>query len=216
MMSIPSRTSVALAALVAVIAGDFAGDFSIAGSAVAAPRQSISSASAASRWTLDFKGGEIRSHIDQRTGKAYWYMTYQLVNRTGEERMVAPRFDLLSDDGSIRRSGRDVPTTVIRDILDVAGTELTEDQNQIIGVILPGVENAKDGVVIWPIDDPTVKELTVFASGLSGETTTVENPTSGDPVVLAKTLARSYATPGSALLRPADPLTVVEERWIWR
>ncbi|HMN97180.1 MAG TPA: hypothetical protein PKC43_11885 [Phycisphaerales bacterium] len=181
-----------------------------------APMQSLAGATAGSRWTVDFKGGELRVHIDQRTGRAFWFMTYQIVNRTGEERMLAPRFDLLSDDGSIQRSGRDVPTTILRDILRAAGSELTEDQNQIIGPILPGIENARDGIVVWPIDDPTITELTVFISGLSGETTTVENPVSGETVVLSKTLARSYLTPGSAQLRPADPLTFVEERWVWR
>ena len=169
-----------------------------------------------SRWTLDFKPGEIRLYVDPRSQKTYWYFTYQVVNRTGEDRMFAPRFDLLSDDGAIQRSGRDVPSDVVRDIMKVLGNPLIEDQNQIIGQVLQGIEHARDGVAVWPAQNQLATEMTLFVSGLSGETKTVNNPLTKAPVVLAKTLSRGYRTEGNAALRPGAPLELVEETWTWR
>lgn len=199
-------TCVSLLAAVAGVAGPTAG-------AAAAPAPQ---STAFSRWTLDFKPGELRLFVDPRSQRTYWYLTYQVVNRTGEDRMFAPRFDLLSDDGRIQRSGRDVPTDVVRDIMKVLGNPLLEDQNQIIGQVLQGVEHARDGVVVWPAQEQQATELIVFVSGLSGETKTVVNPLTKGPVVLSKTLSRAYITQGTAALNPGQPLELREETWTWR
>ncbi|MFO0875390.1 MAG: hypothetical protein U0575_15675 [Phycisphaerales bacterium] len=195
--------------LVAVALAAVAGTAPVA---VAAP----AAQSAFSRWTLDFKPGDLRLYVDPTTKKAYWYMTYRVVNRTGDDRMWAPRFDLLSDDGQIQRSGRDVPSSVSRDLLKLLGNSLLEDQNQVIGQLLQGIEHAKDGLVVWPATSPNVTELSVFVSGLSGETQPVKNPVTGETVVLSKTLCRDYATHGNAPLQPGVPVELRDERWVWR
>lgn len=177
--------------------------------------QSAPQASTSSRWTLDFKSGEFRL-FTAADGRDYWYMTYTVVNRTGQDRMWAPRFDLLSDDGQIRRSGRDVPSSVTSEILRVIGNPLLEDQNQVIGELLQGVENAKEGLVVWPANNLAVKELVVFGSGLSGETKVVADPLTGEDVTLSRTLSRSYVTAGEPALRPSEPLRLYEQVWVWR
>ncbi len=168
-----------------------------------------------SRWTFDFRAGELRL-FTAADGRNYWYMTYLVVNRTGQDRMWAPRFDLLSDDGQVRRSGRDVPSEVVSDLLRVIGSALLEDQNQVIGELLQGIENAKEGLVVWPATNLAVKELTIFGSGLSGETKVVVDPITGEDVVLSRTLRRDYATAGEQVLRPTEPLTLREQTWVWR
>jgi len=177
--------------------------------------QSGLQASTSSRWTLDFRSGEFRL-FTAADGCDYWYMTYTVVNRTGQDRMWAPRFDLLSDDGQIRRSRRDVPSSVVSEILRVMGNPLLEDQNQVIGELLQGVENAKEGLVVWPANNLAIKEMTVFGSGLSGETKVVPDPMTGEAVTLSRTLSRAYVTAGEPVLRPSEPLRLREQLWIWR
>lgn len=187
-----------------------------AGGALGSSGQFIVGTSPASRWTLDLTPGDLRVWIDPTSQKSYWYFTYKVVNRTGQDRMFAPRVELLTDDGKILRSGRDVPIAVLRDIQRVLGNRLIEDQNEIIGDVLVGPENAKEGLVIWTAPNANVKELTMFFTGLSGETTQVPHPETGEPVTLAKTLARQYRTEGTAILRPSEPLESVREDWVWR
>ena len=101
------------------------------------------------------------------------------------------------------RSGRGVPTLVVRDLRRLLGNELIEDQNQIIGPLLQGPENAKEGLVIWNAANLASSELTVFIGGLSGETTVVADPVTGENKVLSKTFRRDYLTPGEACLSDA-------------
>jgi len=172
--------------------------------------------SMSSRWTLDLTPGDLRVWIDPATQKSYWYFTYKVVNRTGQDRMFAPRLELLTDDGKILRSGRDVPISVLRDVEKVLGNSLIEDQNEIIGDLLVGPENAREGVVIWAAPNIAIKEMTLFITGLSGETATVPHPKTGAPVTLAKTLSRQYRTDGTAILQPSQPMEHVREEWVWR
>lgn len=169
-----------------------------------------------SRWTLDFKPGELRLYVDPISRKPYWYLDYRVINRTGQDRMWAPQFELFTDDGAIIPSGRNVPTRVVRALKEVLGNPLIEDQNQIIGDIFVGPENAKDGLVVWPATNLEVTEVTLFVRGLSGETTKVKNPQTGDDVVLWKTLRRAYTVPGSPMPRGSQGLPLVREEWVMR
>jgi hypothetical protein len=177
---------------------------------------SLSTASQGSRWTLDLTPGPLRLWVDPATQQSYWFFTYKVVNRTGQDRMFAPRLELLTDDGKILRSGRDVPISALREIEKLLGNSLIEDQNEIIGDILVGPENAKEGLVIWTAPNTMVKEVTLFFGGLSGETTSIPHPETGKAVILAKTLARQYRTEGTPVLRPNEPLEALREDWVWR
>jgi hypothetical protein len=91
-----------------------------------------------------------------------------------------------------------------------------QDQNDIIGDILQGKENAKEGLVIWPARDTHVNEMSLFIAGISGETARVKNPDNGNEVILRKTLQRDYLIPGDAKARGSQPVDLVEETWIMR
>jgi len=168
------------------------------------------------RWELDFEPGDLRMYVDPATHDAYWYFTYTVTNRTGKDQLWAPSMVLFTDTGEILQAGRDVPTQITEGLLKLLGNQLMQDQNDVIGDILQGKENAKEGLVIWPARNTKVNELSLFIAGVSGETARVKNPQNGNELILWKTLQRDYLVPGEALARGAAPIDLVEETWIMR
>ncbi len=168
------------------------------------------------RWELEFRTGELRLYVDRVSNEAYWYLTYEVTNRTGREQVWAPTLVLFTDDGAIISSGRGVSTRVANDIRDLLGNELLENQNEIIGEIFHGREHAKEGIVIWRARSFDVNEISMFVVGASGETATVTNPITDEVVVLRKTLQRDYLVAGDALPRGSRPVDLVRQRWVMR
>ncbi len=168
------------------------------------------------RWQLEFTPGELRVWVNPIDHRPYWYFTYTVTNRTGQEQVWAPAFTMLTDAGEILPSGENVPAEVTRTLRNLLGNDLLETQNEIIGELRQGKENARDGLVIWPMPTPEVNEVSIFVRGLSGETTKVVNPKTKKEVVLHKTLQREYLIPGNALDRGSDPAEFVAEQWIFR
>ena len=97
---------------------------------------------------------------------------------------------------------------------DLLGNEMIETQNEIIGDLLQGPENARDGLVIWPARVLQVNEITMFISGISGETIRVRNPITSEQVILYKTIQRNYLIPGAALARGSRPIQLSSKKWI--
>lgn len=168
------------------------------------------------RWELHFIPGDLRVYVDPVEQKPYWYFTYTVENRTGEEQIWAPRFVLYTDVGELMRSGTDVPTRVTHDVIDMLGDELLMNQNEVIGEIRQGREHARDGVVIWPLGKSRVTEISLFISGISGETAEVTNPITGEKMLLRKTLQREYVVPGNPIARGSRPVRFLDDRWIFR
>jgi len=168
------------------------------------------------RWELDFTPGELRIYVDPLDGATYWYFTYNLTNLTGSDQIWAPSFVLFTDAGEILTSGEAVPSRVEESIRDLLGNELLEAQNEIIGDIHQGKEHARDGLVVWPAGETQVNELSLFISGMSGETARVQNPITLQSVILRKTLQRDYLVRGNALARGSRPVELVDTRWVLR
>lgn len=168
------------------------------------------------RWELEFEPGELRLYIDPTTTDPFWYFTYTITNRTGKDQLWAPSFVLYSDAGDLLQSGRDVPTRITEELMAMLGNRLLEDQNSIIGDILQGRENAREGLVIWPARNLKVNEISMFIAGLSGETARVKNPINDHEVILRKTLERDYLLAGDALARGGKAVDFVEQQWIMR
>ncbi|GAB4384921.1 MAG: hypothetical protein Kow0022_09030 [Phycisphaerales bacterium] len=173
-------------------------------------------------WELNFEPGPLRIvHLETSAGpRDYFYLTYRVENHTGKDQVFAPSFDLVTKEGAIRRSGRDVPAEVTEKILAMLRNPLLEDQISILGNILQGVENARDGLVIWPVDDLETDSISIFVAGLSGENKpymAVDAATGRNKrVMLRKTLMLNYDTPGSLAGRGAEPLELVEQKWVMR
>lgn len=176
--------------------------------APAAPRGSgaVRSGSRSTEWQLEFKPGALRLYVDPATNANYWYFTYHVTNRSGAERMWAPRFEFFSERGEIKVSGKEVPSRVTDQIMSLLGNPLLEDQNQILGDLLVGEENAKDGVVVWPAGDADVNELTVFVTGASGRVRKVPDAKTGEMKPERWTLRFNYHLPGEAVPRGSKPV----------
>jgi hypothetical protein len=174
-----------------------------------------------SRWELDVTVGPLRlASVETPGGEpaAFFYLTYKVVNNSGEDLLFAPSFDL-SLDGEVLRSDRNVPPDVTDELLDRLDNPLLEDQIGMLGPILQGDENAKYGLVVWPATNLSANDIAVYMAGFSGETATLEmvDPETGEPrrIVLRKTFMVRYFTPGE--LRPSPrPFTPTVDRWIMR
>lgn len=168
------------------------------------------------RWELNFEAGDLRMYRDDATGARYWYFTYTVTNRTGKDQLWTPSFVLFTDTGDVMPAGRNVPSNVADDILKMLKNQFLEDQNQIIGDIRQGKENAKEGLVVWPASNLSVHEVSMFVAGISGETARVKSPATGGEVILRKTLQRNYLISGDASKRGSEPVELVDETWILR
>lgn len=171
------------------------------------------------RWQLDIEPGALRVTSVDVPGvgkKPFFYLTYRVINNSGEDLLFAPSFEMSTEVGN-RRSGRDVPAEVTKTLMEQTQNGFIEDQISIIGQLLQGKENAKDGIVIWPADELDMDDLTIYAAGFSGETASVELSTSKERVVLRKTFQIKYRVNGDMTQMLGKEITREEApRWIMR
>lgn len=173
------------------------------------------------RWQLTVEPGPLRVMAVAVGGQAqlYYYMTYRVTNTSGSDQMFTPSFELADDMGDVQRAGRDVPAEVTKAILTRLESPLLQDQVNVVGMLLQGEENAKDGLVVWPVANNHVRALEVYAAGFSGETRTLDafDPeTKGTKrVTLRKTLMLRYQ-PMGLVREGVEPYSVLEQRWIMR
>lgn len=176
------------------------------------------------RWQLAVTPGELRvAYVDSADGAAaYLYFTYSVTNNTGKDLEFVPSFEMATDSGDIAASGVGVSPRVTDAIIESLEHPFLQDQVDILGPIQQGPENAKFGVVIWPVADFDADEIRVFGAGFSGETDSIEltDPRTGKArrLIFRKTLMMRFGTPGE--IRVAEvgdkPFGVLEQRWIMR
>ena len=187
--------------------------------AIAAPEPSP----VPTRWELEFRPGPLRFvalDVEGQGVRHFAFLTYRVTNYSGADRLFAPSFELMTDDGRVVRSGRNIAPDTTDRILASLENPLIQNQLQIVDVLLQGRENAKFGLVIFPLEDLTVDEIRVFASGFSGESTVyfTEDPDTGERVrhVLRKTMQLQYDLPGELTAAGDDPIEATTQRWIMR
>jgi hypothetical protein len=173
------------------------------------------------RWELQVRPGPLRIATVETAGGArlFLYMTYTAINKSGQAVLFAPMFTLATEEGGTLVAGDGVPAAVTEELLSRLENPFLEDQLSIIGPLQQGIENAREGLVVWPLVDADVDEIKVFCAGFSGETTrlTITDAVDGQPktVTLRKTLMLRYSTPGELSAGPT-PLPLVDQRWIMR
>ena len=131
------------------------------------------------RWELQFESQPLRMAYADIPGvgtRPFYYLTYKATNVTGKEQTLAVSFELSTGDGNVFRAGRGVPLEVTKQIIEHVGNPLLQDPIGILGPIQHGRENAREGIVIWPLEDFTPDALIVYAAGFSGETATIVLP----------------------------------------
>ncbi len=173
------------------------------------------------RWQFAVESGPLRVASVEQDGKsvAYYFLTYKVTNITNQDLLFTPIFELGTDEGELIRSGRDVPASVTKEIIGRIESVFVEDQINIVGPLLQGEANAREGVVIWPVNDLHVNEISIYASGFSGETKSVEFKNAkgvSEKAVLRKTLMLRYQTPGELMEQGDRPIELVEKQWIMR
>jgi hypothetical protein len=183
------------------------------------------------RWQLDVEAGPLRmATVDVeievpgpngtvalvRQPRAYFYFVYKVVNKTGQDLTFAPSFEMATDDGDLFKAGRNVPLEVTGTLLQRLRNSFLQDQVSIIGTLGQGEENAKEGLVVWEAPNLKVDEITIFASGFSGESRRITKPGSGEEVVLRKTLMLRHLAPGDISVFDDQVIPRTEERWILR
>lgn len=166
------------------------------------------------QWQLEFIPGDLRLYTDPQTSQHFWYFTYKVVNRTGQDRWWAPKFELLEDHGRVRRSGQNVDPIVMKRVEALIGNRLIADQYQVLGEIKQGAEHAKEGFVVWSEDDLRATELHLFIRGMSSEMKKLQ--TKEGEVMMYKTLRLDYRVPGDALDRSGEPVVCEQREWVLR
>src|SRR5438309_4046706 len=64
-------------------------------------KSQVSALDKAGVWSLDFRFKDprlIKVHVPGRGTRIYWYLWYQVVNRTAEPRLFVPEFELVTLD----------------------------------------------------------------------------------------------------------------------
>ena len=165
----------------------------------------------AERWQLRLDTGDLRFYRDTETGAGYWLLIYEVTNETKEDHRWTPQFDLVTDKGEILSGGDNVPRTVQLRILDIFWDPLMQSQSDASGTLLQGKENAIRSVVIWKAGHEDVREIQVFAAGVSGDTAEVIHPVTGDTKKLRRVIQLSWVVDGGIdqiILKPLPKSSV--------
>lgn len=165
---------------------------------------------------LEIRPGSLTLMTDAQSGQPFWVFTYQVVNKTGKPQRFAPTFELVTGEGKILAAGADVPPEAQRRLQRAMGKMDAADQFQIMGDILEGEANARDGFVVWPANTGDMKELTMYITGLSRAVDVRTDPASGQTVNLRRTMQRTYTLPGQPDPRVSHDATLVSETWLMR
>lgn len=170
----------------------------------------------------------------QRQPTTFWYLEYTVTNQTKEEQRFVPDFVLYTGTGQVLRSGQGVPSSVFEKIKADLNAPLLKDQVSVSGKLLRGLNNAKQGVMIFQDIDPEAGAFDIFVGGLSGESVavTLPNPVPKvvrvsnrdanrttvmkDAVVLSKTLQLHYGLPGQASSRFRSGAVFKSRTWVMR
>jgi hypothetical protein len=181
-----------------------------------APSNPVGRVAPATPDDLEVRPGSLTLVTDTESGQAYWVFCYTVVNKTGRTQRFAPRFELVGGDGKVLAAGADVPPAAQRRLQRRMGKMEAFDQFQIMGEVLEGEVNARDGFAVWPAKQGDSKELTLFLTGFSRAQDTRTDASTGQTVTLRRTLQRSYSVPGQTDPRVSAEAPLVAEAWIMR
>jgi hypothetical protein len=214
------RTLVAVGICLFVLAGGWA-------VLLAYPTPSTAPAS----WELRFDGAVPRRIVvnvpNSPNPQAYWYMTFTVTNQSGQERQFLPVFQMLTNEGQLVVSDRNIAPAVFDAIKARHKARFLEPLSKVTGRLLNGEDQARDSVAIWPEPDRKMGHFSIFVAGLSGEmqlyriengqyikvdsAAEMKDLDKDKLVVLRKTLQLKYEAAGeSEQLQPAG------QEWVMR
>jgi hypothetical protein len=206
-------------------------------------KASVSALDKSDVYALDFRFKDPRMIVASYPGRGtrvFWYLWYQVINRTGKPQDLAPSFELVTLDNPAVYKDEVLPSVIeaIRKVEDPTGYQKIKNSVSIsdskIPPSLPPEEAfpfAVTGVAVWdasPADpkkrDPKVKDLgesasfSIFVGGLSNGTVLVDGPAPGlPPVKQHKTLQLNFRRKGDRFsVDPRDVEFISPAKWIYR
>jgi hypothetical protein len=206
-----SRRSILMASVILAAAG--AVTLLPAGAAKAAPEPSVVPIS----WELNMRHSPLERLIMTIDGKqrTFWYMRYTVINNSGRDILFTPEFELQTETGEVVPAFKDVPKGVFEKVKSMSNNPMLQSPTGVLGKLLQGEDNAKDGVIIFKAPESDARIFQVFVSGLSGETAEVKNPVTGQNEILQKTLVMEYNIPGQAIGISPQPV-LRSTRWVMK
>ncbi len=161
---------------------------------------------------------------------AYWYMPFTVTNLTDQEQKFLPVFEMVTGDGKVIRSEKNVPSAVFDAIKKRERRSSIEPLEKISGRLLLGEDQARDGVAVWPEPSTRMGTFDIYVGGLSGESVFMKD---GEEVVikswiktseedrkklktLYKTLQLTYQIPGDEIKPEEDVIVSKGEEWVMR
>ena len=170
-------------------------------------------------WELKFEHSAPKRVLvkpeDSSVPRAYWYIAYTVTNETDKEQLFIPHFDLVTKDGAVIRSDKNIPRTVFDRIKRNEGNDLMTNHALIGGQLRLGQDEAKDGVAIWEEPESEMGNFSIFIDGISGETATVKGP-DAKPVILRKTLQLNYLIRGDTQTSGQSEVVKQSQDWVMR
>lgn len=169
-------------------------------------------------WELKFtyeKPQRVVVEVPGQGVRAYWYLPYTVTNTTGQERMFLPVFEMVGEDGKIRRSDKSIPPAVIEAIRGREGNKFIQSSIAAAGELRLGPTEAKYGVAVWPEPMPEMGSFAILVGGLNGEYQKVKNA-AGEEVILRKTLQLNYLVRGDEVYPGEDEVNENPSLWIMR
>lgn len=151
--------------------------------------------------------------LDGRT-QWYWYVSYKVVNRTGQERLFVPKILLASNEGDLIPAGQNVPSSVYAAIKTQMGNPLVESPARAAGRLLQGEDFAIESLAVWPVLEHDVASLSIFIGGLSGESKAVTVGTT--ETLVTKTLMLTYELPGDVPMPQMQTIVPSRQTWVMR
>ncbi len=194
-------------------------------------------------WSVDFRFKDPRIIVVKhpvRGERIYWYMWYQVINRSGKAQEIAPYFELVTLDnpGIYRDEILVTAEEAIKKIEDPSNYQKIKNTVVISRTAIPmskpideAFPTAVTGVAIWdagPADpkkrDPKFKELSdttrfsIFIRGLSNGFVEVDAPAPGLPSITQyKTLQLNFKRKGDRFSTDSRDIEFVEPAlWIYR
>jgi len=177
-------------------------------------------------WELTFEHAapkRLSVALPGQAPQAFWYMTYSVTNKTDQARTFLPVFEMLTEDGKVIRSDRNLPYKVFTEIKAREKNRFLEHFTQIGGEVRIGEDEARDGVAIWKEPNPEMGTFAIFLTGLSGEAVRLKDAegkdikdAKGQAIILRKTLQMNYFVRGDEVYPGQDEVNSRPEAWIMR
>lgn len=143
----------------------------------------------------------------------YWYITYKITNFDQDELFFDPRIVIHSDNGEIVTANLGIDASVFKEIRNLLENPLLRAPVEMPGRVFKGKDYARQSAIIWKVSDEDIDNFKVFVGGIYGETKTVTDPSTGQPIMVPTIDALTGETVKDADGKPVmQPLQVKRTR----